>query len=72
LSRKVAHSFIEVRFVGRNGLDLLTLSSSHFDPEPAPAETALVSAAGGKRTRCPKREPSGLTTSAASALSDCS
>jgi len=30
---EVAARLIEVRSVGRSGLDLLTLSSSHFDPE---------------------------------------
>ena len=30
----VAARLIEVRSVGHSGLDLLTLSSSHFDPKP--------------------------------------
>ena len=29
----MAGRLIEVRSVGRSGLDLLTLSSSHFDPD---------------------------------------
>jgi len=32
---EVAARLIEVRSVGRSGLDLLTLSSSHFDPKPS-------------------------------------
>jgi hypothetical protein len=34
---EVAARLIEVRLVGRNGLDLLTLSSSHFDPKATSA-----------------------------------
>ena len=30
---EVATALIEVRLVGHSGLDLLTLSFSHFDPE---------------------------------------
>jgi hypothetical protein len=34
---EVTAPLIEVRLVGRSGLDLLTLSSSHFDPNPTSA-----------------------------------
>jgi len=45
--QKAAARLIEVRSVGRSGLDLLTLSSSHFDPERS------VGFAGYKRTGHP-------------------
>jgi hypothetical protein len=36
---EVATLLIEVRLVGHSGLDLLTLSSSHFDPSAALGST---------------------------------
>jgi hypothetical protein len=50
---EVATSLIEVRLVGRSGLDLLTLSSSPFDPEqtqPSPMQGIRV--VSMTRTRC--------------------
>jgi hypothetical protein len=42
---------IEVRSVGRSGLDLLTLSSSHFDPMYGPAvRCKWFRRAGGERS----------------------
>jgi hypothetical protein len=42
---EVAARLIEVRSTGRSGLDLLTLSSSHFDSEPPSAPTSHRDAA---------------------------
>lgn len=48
--REVASFLIEVRLLGRSGRDLLTPSSSHFDPEPTggrwPVEAGLPLQAG--------------------------